>query len=395
MISERIIFLREDRYSKFAHDRFGIDVLEKRGFSVEYWDCSSIFRPELQADQQDSDLDGFSGLRYFEEEGFLFDNIAGLTSRDILMAAKFFEIKTWNVLRHIASTKALWGTMRLSNLPIPPEESSIQTQLDKFIRKPSMAANFLLRRLPLVQLGLRPLDFILLGGAAPLSGGIAHLRGANTKILDTHSYDYDQHLQGLGDTEEVIGPENVVFLDNGGPFHRDNYIVEETLGASFPCSAEEYFAYWNSFFRLVEREFGCSVVVAAHPRVNYEERGNPFEGRKVVQGKTQKLVKNSSFVLCSCSTAVNFAVIYKKPVVFLTLTPSKRNFFDIQTKHLAAKLGKSSFYWTGNGDMDWNRELKIDQECYAQHMETYIKKQGLPEKPCWEVLADYLTSQTC
>ena len=389
MLSSRIIFLRDDRYSKFDHDRLGIDTLQKRGFSVEFWDCSKIFRPIFQGDQGPLDSDGFSGLRCFEKKNFLLDNIACLTSRDTLIPAIDYDIKTWDVLRHIINTKAFLGMLRLGNMPVPKEESTFQARLKKFIRRPSIAANTFLHKLPLAKLGLRPLDFILQGGAATLLGSIAHLKGESTKILDAHSFDYDRHLLTLSDKEEIAYPEDVVFLDDGGPFHRDHHV----FNVPFPCSIDEYFSNLNNLFRLVEQKFRCSVLVASHPRVQYNKRGNPFEGRRIVQGETHKWVKHSKFVFSSCSTSVNFAVIYKKPVVFLPINPTKKNVFDPMVKNIATKLGKSPIHWTDKEGINWKRELVVDKDCYDQYMEAHIKKRGSPEKPCWEILADYLTSR--
>ena len=243
--------------------------------------------------------------------------------------------------------------------------------------------------MPQKRLGFRTFDFILKGGTAPLVGGPARFIGANTKILDVPSFDYDRYLRSMNEKEEADHFKNVVFLDDGGPFHRDQFF----FNVPFPCTQEEYFSNLNSFFRLVEKRFGYSVVVASHPRVDYEKIGNPFEGRKIVQGETPKWVKNSNFVLSFCSTAVSFAVIYKKPVVFLALNPNKRNAFDPLTQSLASKIGKTPIYWNGKGDIDWDRELSINEDYYDQYMDTYIKKRGSPEKLCGEILADHLISR--
>ena len=388
MLSERIIFLREDQYSRFDHNRFGIDTLEKRGFNVEFWDCSKIFRPPLQGRQRNSDTDGFSGIQYFEKKNFLLDSIARLTSRDVLIITVPLSTKTWSLYRHISNTKAVWGTVELGSLPIPPGEKSFQSRLEKLFCKPSTGINFMLRKLPLTRLGFRPLNFILHGGAGPLLGNIVHMKGTNTRILDVHSFDYDCHLRAESNGEEVLPPAEVVFLEDGGPFHRDLSL----FNIPFPCSVEKYYFNLNSLFQLIEKKFGCSVVVAGHPRMDYEEKGNPFEGRKIVQGETQKWVRSSKFVLTFCSTAVSFAVIYKKPVVFLALNPNERNVIDPLIKNMAEKLGKSPIYWNGKGNIDWDRELVVDQNCYAQYREIYLKKGGTTEKPCWEIFADYLTS---
>jgi hypothetical protein len=392
MPADRIIFLREDQYSKFDHARLGIDILEKRGFSVEFWDCSRIFRAQFQGSQRVSFAGEFSGLRCFEKMDLLLNDIAQLTAQDTLITVMSLNIKTWSALRYIARTKVSWGTIRLGALPISYDGRGFIPRLEKFIRRPVTAVNFLLQKIPPGRLGLRPLDFILQGGSTLFFGGLIRHKGADTKIINAHSSDYDLHLLEMSDSENerIFSSREVIFLDHGGPYHRD----QQLFNIPFPCSIEEYFFNLNSFFQLVEKKFGCSVVVASHPRVDYKVKGNPFEGRKIIQGETHNLVRNSRFVLSFCSTAVSFAVIHKKPIVFLELTPGKRNIFDPLSRNIANKLGKSLIHMTDE-DIDWDRELTINQNCYDQYLDAYIKKLGSPEKPCWDIFADYLSAKPC
>ena len=218
MTSHRIVLLREDQYSKFDHDRYGFDIFQERGFSVEFWDCSKTLRPNFQEDISSLDSDGFSGLRCFKNRNFLFDSISRLTSQDTLIPAISFNMKTLGALRTAANTKAILGMPRLGDFPQPIGESSSQGRLKKIIRRPSVVANFFLQKLSLAKLGLRPLDFVLQGGAATLSGTIAHFNGDRTKILHAHAMDYDRHLFSLNDSEENIYPENVVFWMMVGHF---------------------------------------------------------------------------------------------------------------------------------------------------------------------------------
>ncbi len=387
MLYPRIIFLSEDRYSKYDHNRFGFHSFQKRGFSVEYWDCSKIYRPNFQGDNSSLEPDGFSGLQCFKKINSLLDSISRLTSRDTLILNIGYNIKTWSVLRCAASTKAILGMLRLGNIPIP-KWSSFKERLEKILGTPSILVEKFFQKMSLTTLGLRPLDFIFQGGAGTLLGREAHFKSDGTKILHAHAMDYDQYLLSLSDNEENIYPENVVFLDSGGPFHRDQHL----FNISFPCSVEEYFFNLNSVFRIVEKKFNCSVLVASHPRVEYGKKGNPFEGRRVVEGATQKLVKHSKFVLSTTSTAVNFPVIYKKPIVFLSINPTKSTFNDSLTAGIAKKLGKSPIPMTDMAGVNWEQALVVKKDCYNQYMETYIKKKGSPEKPSWEILADYLTS---
>jgi hypothetical protein len=388
MPPRRIIFLSQDQYSKFNNKGYAIDTLKKRGFLVEFWDCSQILLPNFQGDKSPLDSEEFSGLRCFSKKSFLFNDISRLTSQDTIITWLIYGLKTWEILRHIANTKALWGMVRISNVPVSKQESSFQGRLQKIIRRPSIFANIFFQKLPLSKLGLRPLDFILQGGAATLLGIVANFKGAETKILDAHAIDYDRHLLSRDDSRDNNYPENIVFLDDGGPFHRDQNI----FNVPFPCSTKEYFSHLNSFFRIVEKKFNCSVVVASHPRVQYDNRENPFEGRRIIQGETQKLVKQSKFVFSSCSTSVNFPVIYKKPIVFLSINPIKPNHYDNMAKNIAANLGKSPIHWAERERVDWEQELVINKDYYSQYMEAHIKKRGSAEIPCWEILANYLNS---
>ena len=388
MSSSRVIILREDIYSKFDHDRYGIDIFRERGISVEYWDCSKIFRAKFQGDEKPISSDGFSGVRCFQKKKSLLKSISHLTSQDTVIPAISYNIKTLGVFRHISNTKASWGIPRLGDLPIPKEEISFQGRVEKIIRRPSTVINFLLKKFPPSVLGLRPLDFILQGGTATLAGPIAILKGKKTKILDAHAMDYDRFLLSKNDIDEYEGPEYVVFLDSSNPFHRDHDIFR----VRFPCPFETYFSNLNRLFGEIEEQFNCSVVVASHPRVQYEKRENPFEGRKLIQGKTNTLVKYSKFVISTCSTAVNFPVIYKKPIIFLSIKPEKRNHWDNMTRNFASYLGKLPIDMGAEKEIDWEQELIVNKDAYNQYMEEYIKKRGSPEKPCWEILADHLKS---
>jgi hypothetical protein len=134
------------------------------------------------------------------------------------------------------------------------------------------------------------------------------------------------------------------------------------------------------------------VVIAAHPKSKYEEMPDLFEGRQVIRGKTHDLVKSSKFVITSISTSVHFAVMYKKPIIFLAINPYRRNELDLKTTHIASQFGKSPLYWTEGASVDLEATLEMDDEKYSQYLDYYIKKQGSPKRYSWDIFADYLES---
>jgi hypothetical protein len=61
-------------------------------------------------------------------------------------------------------------------------------------------------------------------------------------------------------------------------------------------------------------------------------------------------------------------------------------------KSISASLGKLPVQWADKDKIDWDRELMVNQDCYNQYINTYIKKQGSTEKLSWEILADHIKS---
>ncbi|MEG2340887.1 MAG: hypothetical protein RSA53_09295 [Odoribacter sp.] len=113
--------------------------------------------------------------------------------------------------------------------------------------------------------------------------------------------------------ENIIADKYAVFIDDYLPFHVDVKLIGED---NIP--AEKYYDALNVFFDKVEREIGCQIVVAAHPiALKYLEH-NYFKGRKVLFDKTGDLIKNCSLVIAHFSTAISFAVLFKKKMLLVT-----------------------------------------------------------------------------
>ena len=54
-------------------------------------------------------------------------------------------------------------------------------------------------------------------------------------------------------------------------------------------------------------------VTPFNPRKEYED--NPFEGRDVIKGHSADLVRRADVVLLHGSSAINYAILYKKPII--------------------------------------------------------------------------------
>jgi len=384
----RIIFISQDRFTKRNADRYGIQLLMDRGFKVEFWECTPFLMPSLFESYSPPDAFTFPGLKLFRSEQSLLETIDELTPHDVVFTALGGRhIKTRRIYKRISEKGAPWGSFISGRIPIPVELKGFWNRIAKFCESPSLLKNFIFSKISSKWLKLRPFQYVLVSGAAPISSYFKGLIDSQTNILDAHSIEYDLYLESQK-IKISHNPKHIVFLDTYGPFHPDHLVFK----TQFPCSIEEYYGNLNSIFKTIEKKFGLNVVIAAHPKSKYEEMPDLFEGRQVIRGKTHELVQSSKFVLTSTSTAVHFAVIYKKPIIFIAINPFSTNQLDLKINHMASMFGKVPIHWPENCSVDFKKEIEIDDEKYSQFMNNYIKKSGSPGNNSWDIFADYLES---
>ena len=63
---------------------------------------------------------------------------------------------------------------------------------------------------------------------------------------------------------------------------------------------------------------GIKIIIAGHHASKYERFPKYFNRREVIYGKTGELIKHCEFAITRGSTAINFAIIYNKPIIFYT-----------------------------------------------------------------------------
>ncbi|MDF1616144.1 hypothetical protein [Petrocella sp. FN5] len=130
------------------------------------------------------------------------------------------------------------------------------------------------------------------------------------KYIPMHHIKYDEHLS-VQDEKRLLKNKYAVFLDSKIPYLSDILILrgEESV------EPKKYFSLLNKLFDYVENELNVEVIIASHPKVDYNEE--QFNGRKIIKYKTANLVKFSEFVMTHDSTSTMNAVLAYKPIVFL------------------------------------------------------------------------------
>ena len=112
-------------------------------------------------------------------------------------------------------------------------------------------------------------------------------------------------------------------------------------------------------------------------------------------GKTAELIKNSSLVMLHSSTALSFAILFKKPTIFITTDELKKSWLRPRIKNFSKQVGRKPV----NIDEDLGPQLNLkeifmfDKEKYSNYINQYLKAPNSPDIPLWEIVCNFLNNK--
>ena len=186
----------------------------------------------------------------------------------------------------------------------------------------------------------------------------------NTIRVNSHSGDYIDAMRIFKeDYCKFKTNKYVVFLDQYLPFHGDN-----DFSGIKRVSENFYYKLVNEYLSKIEDKYDCEVIIAAHPSaVKYEEH-NYFGGRKVIFNQTAQLVLNSLGVLTHNTTAVSYAAIYRKPIIFMSV-PDLSDYDMGVMRQLAEELGSKIVDISMGDDVCFD---PIKEDAYQEYKANYL-----------------------
>jgi hypothetical protein len=382
MCKIKIAYLISTPYSKRDHDRFGIETLRRHGFSVQIWDVTKFFLKKrgdkISGGYVTSDHIELSNKRQIKE--FLEKD----RNKTLVISLSSFEIKLKFIFDIMNKNKNIrYLTIKHGKCPSASmriKEITYTLTLKKLIRGASSALRAVLEKR-----SYKPTSIIYtyLGGE----------KVKEKKDIISHSLDYNFFLANVNNKEKLVDGDYAVFLDGGeaGYSHPDLTI----RGMDELISFENYFREVNEYFDFFESQYKIPVVIATHPRVAYQ--GSEYKGRKMIKNSTYNLVKNSKLILAHYSTAINFAVIHKKPIFILRFSNNYRNCSNKKLPDAwIAALGAKNYETLGSPlDFKHSDDLyAVDQESYSNYLNTHIKYPGSPEIDTWEYLSEWIDTNS-
>ena len=306
----KIVYIVESKFFKRDYDIFGIDLLFRRGYEdIEVWDCSQWLRPNYFKSYTHSEEISEKYVKKVPSEKSIEKLFQSLPEDNIFICIFGINPKSYSIFNYLNKHQCKYGFTSFGHLPQYIKRKRIIRMLKRPIASLKRLPSILNSRLNLIKFKFQALessinpDFVIFGGKVASNKYISK----KTTIIKSHYLDYDSFLSLEKLPEASKKKRYAVFLDDFGPYHPGN---------TKKIDPKEYYTMINIFFDYMEKMLDMDIVIAPHPRADYLEE-NPFNGRSIIMESTASIVKGSNIVITRNSTAVSYAVMYRKPIVFV------------------------------------------------------------------------------
>ncbi len=392
-----ILFLICQPLDQRNFDRFGIQIWRENGWLVEIIDMTPLLYPKVWKSFLSSDNkvinDNSYHLIYSESQlKTLINNSKYNVFIDLVGNFKisYLKLKLKLFRRNLYCITVNIGSMPL---PIVQNKSSIFNFI-KLIRKFSTTITSIFEYLRYLFFSIKfqkylNNSFVAVAGRITYQSSLINFK-SDKNIIKTHNLDYDRYLtnkfEPLFDKKKYI-----VFLDEDMPYHSD-FIYTKTKP---PVTPESYFPTMNRGLKIISDHVNSEVIIAAHPRSNY--LGNKVESygnSKIFINKTLELVRNCQGVVCHSSASIQLAVLFNKPVIFVTTDELKSSFYNEYIEAFANSLGKIPLNLDEDlSTVNWNDKFFIDSQKYKDYISDYIKCPESPDLPVMQIICNFITKQ--
>jgi len=382
---ETAVFITNSAWNKRDEIRYGIEVFHQRNIDVLVLDCTEFLRPGLSQTYCPPDPVKVNYTRKINSWEEYEDTIKNMNSNTIFFPL-VYKKKIYNILRKYDLLIA--GTFR-GAVPSPTanvnKENIYQRSL-RLLRSPMVFGYKIINRIINVFNSMQTshVDYFFYGGKQDWENCHKY-RDSKSKCVPIHALDYDIYLENKGLS---VCENKIVFLDEFMPFHPDYFENPIVL------DPESYYKKITKLFKRLEDIFGIPVIVAAHPRSNYDAYPKYFKEFKIIRGDTFRLISQSKLVLAHASAGLSFANLFSKPVLFLTSNNIKKSSRGSSIEAMAIAFGKCPLNLDTNYKNKLRDEMNISAEHYKKYRQNYIKMDGSQDCAFWEIVINTILNRS-
>ena len=142
------------------------------------------------------------------------------------------------------------------------------------------------------------------------------------ELINFNTWEFSLTLNKKSNNSNLLKEKYAVFINMPNP----RKVTDEKILHSYaPETSEKWYPALDNFFLNLEKIFNLKIIIAAHPKSDEEGPLDYLGNRVAIMYKTEELIKGSEFVISTGSTALAFAVVYKKPISFIYSNETKKD----------------------------------------------------------------------
>lgn len=364
--------------------------MSKFGFTIEVWQMTAVTNPKIQTNElfiQFADQ-RFASIRNFSHLNQIIDALNNEKQTTVYFNFLNFDFHTYKIFHQLAILNCYTILFYIASLPVP-FFSSISFR-NKLVLICNKVHRFRLKHIK--QIFLKVFTRLFFEVAKPklfvVGGSMAYAQAKNINsdgadVLEAHALDYDVYL-ALRDLEPLQDfPEGYsVFLESDFCFSPDY----KTLDFNPVTTPDRYFPYICNFLRHIENERQTKIIICLHPKT-YIDLHQYFPGFVLVKGSSAQLIQNAKLVIATYTTAINFAVLFRKPLILVSTD-------DIDVRYGAYIQATANCLGTKVYNLH-SFDVKLDYVVsgvdwhYQDYIHKYIKSNS-DDRYLWEIVADFL-----
>lgn len=179
----------------------------------------------------------------------------------------------------------------------------------------------------------------------------------------------------------------------------DDYLANASdwklLNIKPPVTETAYYSALNTYFESMESYYGLPIVIAGHPNsVTHDRYSIKVGGREVIYGNTAALAMQATLILLHGSTAASFAVLAKKPTIFLTSQELDVSHYGLHIRAMAGSLGSPLVFIDKPDQIAELGAVQVDDRRYKCYELSYLCNSFSGEGEPWEGLVRFIQQQT-
>lgn len=377
----KIIYIDYSPLTKKLEEDFYLNELVSNSFNTEYWDVSNLYFHDLKL----PDMVNRNYVRRFDNFKKFYDAISAEDIENTvfipLITYGWPSIKLYEVLtKYKCKIFSYCASVPLSYSGLTFER--ILSNLNfGFFKK---IFRYLLRKLSILCLRfgiIKYPDTVFVMGSRFVS-----LQERSSRVIHINSADYDRYMLVRNKTEKLVTYKYCVFLDDYLIDHPDLKLLNIK-----PADPAEYYNRLNEFFDAIEKRFSLKVIIAAHPKSDYKD--NCFGGRQIYRSKTNELVKDCEFAITTLSTAINYPVLYKKPIILFFTDGLAKKYSIFSCRAYVIRMAKELDCPVYNINRIRDEDIVIkdpDVKKYDDWKYNYLTSRESGSKSSKDIVIDYL-----